>query len=481
STVVKSPATVQGSTTTNNPRNPSPTPTPTTSTHLSQQVSTSARSRASTATPGATSSVTQQKTISPASLGNSPTTTAASPIPSNVSSPSAISGSLGSAVTSCPSVKDQGNQTLDQLTSTTASTTVPTSSLPPGLKDYGVSSPTSVSKQPHSSHSSPAQGLASSTRTGSTNTFVTPSDGSVSPTTTGLQAGSTSKVLEATTTPTLEADKRSHDTGSVSTKPASASQSPSTAQPSATAPRNQTASSSPGHQHPNASFPNQIICKEQGQIKGITVYLKEAKTCDEWKTTSVNISFFESFCSTGQFTFNTSRETCTVMLTSQEPRSREWTMQAILHFTLDSEKLLEKLQQKKDKLEEVSRSLGTAQVPHGCPPSYHKMEREMIINDEFSTPLIITIVTLAGSLLLIAAIYGCCHQRFSQKKDQRLTEELQTMENGYHDNPTLEVMETSSEMQEKKVNLNGELGDSWIVPLDTLMKEDLEEEEDTHL
>ncbi|NXE76519.1 PODXL protein, partial [Cochlearius cochlearius] len=120
--------------------------------------------------------------------------------------------------------------------------------------------------------------------------------------------------------------------------------------------------------------------------------------------------------------------------------------------------------------------LGIANITYG------KMEREMIINDEFSTPLIITIVTLAGSMLLIAAIYGCCHQRFSQKKDQqRLTEELQTMENGYHDNPTLEVMETSSEMQEKKVNLNGELGDSWIVPLDTLMKEDLEEEEDTHL
>ncbi|NXP80359.1 PODXL protein, partial [Ramphastos sulfuratus] len=122
------------------------------------------------------------------------------------------------------------------------------------------------------------------------------------------------------------------------------------------------------------------------------------------------------------------------------------------------------------------RQLGIANITYG------KREQEMIINDEFSTPLIITIVTLAGSLLLIAAIYGCCHQRFSQKKDQqRLTEELQTMENGYHDNPTLEVMETSSEMQEKKVNLNGELGDSWIVPLDSLTKEDLEEEEDTHL
>ncbi|NXK45052.1 PODXL protein, partial [Chauna torquata] len=114
--------------------------------------------------------------------------------------------------------------------------------------------------------------------------------------------------------------------------------------------------------------------------------------------------------------------------------------------------------------------------------TYLNQEMEEDIKDQFSTPLIITIVTLASSLLLIAAIYGCCHQRFSQKKNQqRLTEELQTMENGYHDNPTLEVMETCSEMQEKKVNLNGELGDSWIVPLDTIMKEDLEEEEDTHL
>ncbi|NXU39456.1 PODXL protein, partial [Drymodes brunneopygia] len=113
--------------------------------------------------------------------------------------------------------------------------------------------------------------------------------------------------------------------------------------------------------------------------------------------------------------------------------------------------------------------------------TFDKMVEDMTINNKFSIPLIITIITLAGSLLLVVAIYGC-HQRLSQKKDQqRLTEEMQTMENGYHDNPTLEVMETSSEMQEKKVNLNGELGDSWIVPLDTLTKEDLEEEEDTHL
>lgn len=61
-----------------------------------------------------------------------------------------------------------------------------------------------------------------------------------------------------------------------------------------------------------------------------------------------------------------------------------------------------------------------------------------------------------------------------------MTEELHTVENGYHDNPTLEVMEVQPEMQEKKMALN-EFNDSWIVPMDNLMKDDLPDEEDTHL
>lgn len=55
------------------------------------------------------------------------------------------------------------------------------------------------------------------------------------------------------------------------------------------------------------------------------------------------------------------------------------------------------------------------------------------------------------------------------------------MENGYHDNPTLEVMEVQAEMQEKKMSLNREFNDSWIVPIDNLLKEDILDEEDTHL
>ncbi|XP_064512652.1 podocalyxin isoform X1 [Pseudopipra pipra] len=499
STPASSPTTVQGATTTAKQGNP--TPAPTTSAPSSQQAGSAASSGASTASPAAAPAAAEQQTSPTGSSGSLGTTTTANPVLTHVSSPPATQGGLGAAATSRSDA--QGGQPPDHLASTTESTGVLSSSSALGPKDHAPFS-THVTKQPHSSSSSPAQDLASSTRPGSTNPSVTSLSGSLplptSKTSPTSPPGSIHKSPEAATTLTPgaeDSDQRSHDVGPTSAKPTSASRGPDSAQPSPPAPGDHTVPSSPGHQHLNTSFQNEVICKDakgapvEVQNNGLTMYLKEAKTCAEWRTASANISFFESLCSTGRHTFDASRESCTVTLLSHEPQSQRWDVQVVLHLPLHPENILEELE-RKDKLEQLGISIANV--------TNDKTEREAII-DEFSTPLIITIVTLAGSLLLIAAIYGCCHQRFSQKKDQhihpdlpgfddghvalifnqRLTEELQTMENGYHDNPTLEVMETSSEMQEKKVNLNGELGDSWIVPLDTLMKEDLEEEEDTHL
>lgn len=178
-------------------------------------------------------------------------------------------------------------------------------------------------------------------------------------------------------------------------------------------------------------------------------------------------------CRAAKATFNPDEDKCHIWLVpvqdSQAVAIKEITMQT----KLQPKDVYESLKDKWDELKEVG--VSNMKLGDQGPPE----ETE----DRFSMPLIITIVCMASFLLLVAALYGCCHQRLSQRKDQqRLTEELQTVENGYHDNPTLEVMETSSEMQEKKVvNLNGELGDSWIVPLDNLAKDDLDEEEDTHL
>nr|XP_015207767.1 PREDICTED: podocalyxin isoform X1 [Lepisosteus oculatus] len=93
------------------------------------------------------------------------------------------------------------------------------------------------------------------------------------------------------------------------------------------------------------------------------------------------------------------------------------------------------------------------------------------------------LASCGGLLLIIVAFLVCilCQRKSYRKNQQQLTEELQTVENGYHDNPTLEVMEVHPEMQEKKANLHGEFNDSWIVPIDNLIKDDHNDEEDTHL
>lgn len=98
--------------------------------------------------------------------------------------------------------------------------------------------------------------------------------------------------------------------------------------------------------------------------------------------------------------------------------------------------------------------------------------------------ILIAILTSCGALLIMIVILAVCashHRKPYNENQQHLTEELHTVENGYHDNPTLEVMEVQPEMQEKKMALNGEFNDSWIVPIDNLLKEDIPDEEDTHL
>nr|XP_023686937.1 podocalyxin [Paramormyrops kingsleyae] len=100
----------------------------------------------------------------------------------------------------------------------------------------------------------------------------------------------------------------------------------------------------------------------------------------------------------------------------------------------------------------------------------------------YNTKLIAALVTTFILLFIIVLSSFFLWRRRSYKMNQQqLTEELHTCENGYHDNPTLEVMEVQPEMQEKKVALTKELHDTWIVPLDNLTKVDLLDEEDTHL
>ncbi|XP_076158885.1 podocalyxin [Alosa pseudoharengus] len=104
-------------------------------------------------------------------------------------------------------------------------------------------------------------------------------------------------------------------------------------------------------------------------------------------------------------------------------------------------------------------------------------------SEESDYTTLIAILASCGAVALIIvglAIYTYRHGNNYRKNQQHLTEELQTVENGYHDNPTLEVMEVQPETVLEK-RPNGEFNDSWIVPIDNLLKEELPDEEDTHL
>ncbi|KAM8980837.1 uncharacterized protein ACOB8E_002140 [Sarcophilus harrisii] len=222
-------------------------------------------------------------------------------------------------------------------------------------------------------------------------------------------------------------------------------------------------------------IPNKITCQADSYTTENLLILKitNFSVCDGVKD-SRNHPLYTALCRAGKPNFNKDRDLCHVQLISQPEKQEVAVLNVSVQTHLQPKELYEVLKKRWDDL----KALGVSNMTYG------KESLDKDVEDRFSMPLIITIVCMAAFLLFVAALYGCFHQRFTQRKDQqRLTEELQTVENGYHDNPTLEVMETSSEMQEKKVaNLNGELGDSWIVPLDNLTKDDLDqEEEDTHL
>ncbi|XP_063068182.1 podocalyxin isoform X2 [Engraulis encrasicolus] len=112
-------------------------------------------------------------------------------------------------------------------------------------------------------------------------------------------------------------------------------------------------------------------------------------------------------------------------------------------------------------------------------------------DDQSAHTTLVAILASCGALALIIVGLAICTYRHGKnyRKNQHLTEEMPTVENGYHDNPTLEMevpTETSPSPLEKKLpRPNGqtsEFNDSWIVPIDNLLKDDMiPDEEDTHL
>ncbi|NXL83109.1 PDXL2 protein, partial [Alectura lathami] len=101
--------------------------------------------------------------------------------------------------------------------------------------------------------------------------------------------------------------------------------------------------------------------------------------------------------------------------------------------------------------------------------------------------VLVIIGSICAIIIVLGLIYNCWQRRLPKMKNMSHGEELRFVENGCHDNPTLDVASDSqSEMQEKKPSLNGgntiNGPNSWDVLINKQASEDVDVfEEDTHL
>ncbi|KFO69427.1 Podocalyxin-like 2, partial [Cuculus canorus] len=101
--------------------------------------------------------------------------------------------------------------------------------------------------------------------------------------------------------------------------------------------------------------------------------------------------------------------------------------------------------------------------------------------------VLVIIGSICAIIIVLGLIYNCWQRRLPKMKNMSHGEELRFVENGCHDNPTLDVASYSqSEMQEKKPSVNGgntiNGPDSWDVLINKQASEDVDVfEEDTHL
>ncbi|KFP91314.1 Podocalyxin-like 2, partial [Apaloderma vittatum] len=101
--------------------------------------------------------------------------------------------------------------------------------------------------------------------------------------------------------------------------------------------------------------------------------------------------------------------------------------------------------------------------------------------------VLVIIGSICAIIIVLGLIYNCWQRRLPKMKNMSHGEELRFVENGGHDNPTLDVASDSqSEMQEKKPSVNGgntiNGPDSWDVLINKQASEDVDVfEEDTHL
>ncbi|NWT08593.1 PDXL2 protein, partial [Vireo altiloquus] len=139
-------------------------------------------------------------------------------------------------------------------------------------------------------------------------------------------------------------------------------------------------------------------------------------------------------------------------------------------------------------LEDVKRSLAEIGIQNYSTTTSCQSHPNQTRSDYGKLFVVLVIIgSICAIIIVLGLIYNCWQRRLPKMKNMSHGEELRFVENGCHDNPTLDVASDSqSEMQEKKPSVNGgntiNGPDSWDVLINKQASEDVDVfEEDTHL
>ncbi|XP_066554424.1 podocalyxin-like protein 2 [Amia ocellicauda] len=247
----------------------------------------------------------------------------------------------------------------------------------------------------------------------------------------------------------------------------------------------QTTESGAGSEYEGTPPPQdmvQVICGDWSDLAGTYVILNMSENvdCDTFRVESGD-RLLEMLESAFSRKMNSPQGSWLISLSKPDWQDKQ------LLMTLASEQGFIPTKDVLSMLGEIRRSLYEIGIQNytsvsGC------LSRPSQTRSDYGKLFVVLVIIGSVCVVIIVSglIYICWQKRLPKMKNMSNGEELHFVENGCHDNPTLDVTSDSqSEMQEKKASMNGvgmEGGGNWQVLVNKSAKEEAENmEEDTHL
>ncbi|XP_061584339.1 podocalyxin-like protein 2 [Cololabis saira] len=239
---------------------------------------------------------------------------------------------------------------------------------------------------------------------------------------------------------------------------------------------------------PNLEEPRQVVCLNWSELAGrgyVILNMTQNMNCEEFRA-CMGVRLLKIIEQVFARRMNSPEGSWVLYLSKPTHQQHQLLMNvASGHGVIETRDVL-------DMLGEIRKSLNKVGIQNYSAASSCQ-SRPSKSRSDYGKLFVVLVIIGSVCMVIITSgvIYICWQRRLPSVKTMFRGEELHHVENGYHDNPTLDVTNDGQpEMQEKKPSANGlagvgdgvkEDGSRWQVFVNQAVTEDEEEEQDTHL